>query len=116
LNWFTGLLKNVCSKLGIEYGRFSEGGFVPHDLRRNFATETLKSTDIETARKLLGHSSILQTQTYLSTSLEDMRRAVRKQDRISYDTELALIFNDVKSGDVTQREFTTRIKKLFGEN
>jgi integrase len=61
-------LKNVCKDLDIPYGRFTDGGFVSHDLRHNFATGILHESDIETARELLGHSNIAQTGTYVHTS------------------------------------------------
>ena len=39
-------LKNVCMKLGVNYGRFDEFGFVPHDLIRNFGTENFRDSYI----------------------------------------------------------------------
>jgi integrase len=81
-------LKNICEDLKIPYGRFTDGGFVSHDLRHNFGTEILRGSDIETARELLGHSNISQTSTYVHTSAERLRDAVRKRDKIDYDAEL----------------------------
>ncbi len=106
-------LKNVCQRLKIPYGRFTNGGFVSHDLRHNFGTEILRESDIETARELLGHADISQTGTYVHTSNERLREAVRKRDKIDYNTELENIFEAVKSGELKQQEFNTQIKKLF---
>jgi integrase len=106
-------LKNVCEDLNIPYGRFTDGGFVTHDLRHNFGTEILRESDIETARELLGHTDISQTGTYVHTSTERLREAVRKRDKIDYNSELEKIFKEVKKGTLSQQEFTEKITKLF---
>lgn len=106
-------LKNICEDLKIPYGRFTDGGFVSHDLRHNFGTEILRESDIETARELLGHSNITQTGTYVHTSNERLREAVRKRDKIDYNSELEKIFEAVKTGEINQPEFNEQIKKLF---
>lgn len=84
-----------------------------HDLRHNFGTEILRESDIETARELLGHADISQTGTYVHTSNERLREAVRKRDRIDYNSELENIFKEVKKGTLKQQEFTEKITKLF---
>jgi integrase len=106
-------LKKICKDLEIPYGRYADGGFVAHDLRHNFGTEILRATDIETARELLGHSNISQTGTYVHTSIERMREAVRKRDKIDYNSELEKIFIDIKKGVIDLSEFTTKTKELF---
>lgn len=106
-------LKTICEDLKISYGRFTDGGFVSHDLRHNFGTEILRGSDIETARELLGHSNISQTSTYVHTSAERLRDAVRKRDKIDYDTELEKIFEAVKKNKIKQPEFNEKIKILF---
>ena len=106
-------LKNVCEDLKILYGRFTAGGFVSHDLRHNFGTEIMRESDIETARVLLAHANISQTGTYLHTSNERLRDAIRKRDKIDYDSELEKIFEAVKNGELKQYEFNEQIKKLF---
>lgn len=80
-------LKTVCEQLDVPYGRYNEDGFVSHDLRHNFGTEILRGSDIETARELLGHSNISQTGTYIHTSPERLRAAVRSRENIDYDAE-----------------------------
>jgi len=109
-------MKNVCKKLNIPYGNLNENGFVLHDLRRNFGTAMLKSGDIDTVRKLLGHEHIDQTQTYLGTDIEDMRAAVRRRDRINYNDELEAIFDEVEKRALARSDFAEKVKKLFGEN
>jgi integrase len=48
-----------------------------HMLRRTFLSTLLHSgTDIETARELAGHSSVIVTQAYLSSTDRVKRRAV----------------------------------------
>ncbi len=106
-------LKEVCKDLKIPYGRYADGGFVAHDLRHNFGTAILQESDIETARELLGHSNIAQTSTYVHTSTERMREAVRKRDKIDYNVELKKVFGDVKNGDLDLTTFTAKIKELF---
>ena len=106
-------LKNICENLKIPYGRYTDGGFVSHDLRHNFGTEILRESDIETARELLGHSDISQTGTYVHTSNDRLREAIRKRDKIDYNSELEKIFKAVKKSALSQQEFTEKITKLF---
>jgi len=106
-------LKNICEDLKIPYGRFTDGGFVSHDLRHNFGTEILMNSDIETARELLGHANIAQTSTYVHTSAERLRDAVMKRDKIDYDSELQIIFEAVKTDSINAQEFREKIRKLF---
>lgn len=54
-------LRLVCRDLDIAYGRYTEDGFVAHDLRHGFASDIIGHSDIETVRELLGHSNIEQT-------------------------------------------------------
>lgn len=107
-------LKNVCEKLGITYGRYVDGGFVAHDLRHNFGTEILRNSDIETARELLGHSDISQTGTYVHTSSDRLREAVRKRDKVDYDGELEKIFESVNRGELDVKQFKLKMKDIFG--
>ncbi len=106
-------LKTVCKKLKIPYGRNNEDGFIVHDLRHNYATDILKNSDIETARELLGHSNIAQTGTYVHTSEEQMRQAIRKRDKIDYNKKLDSIFEMVKKGKIDLKEFKQKIQDLF---
>jgi integrase len=106
-------LKNVCEKLNITYGRNIDGGFVPHDLRHNFATEILRSSDIETARELLGHADISQTGTYTHTSEQQLRDAIRKRDKIDYNKKLEEIFNSIKKKEIDLEEFKQKMRDLF---
>jgi integrase len=106
-------LKTVCAKLGVPYGRYNEDGFVSHDLRHNFGTEIMRGSDIETARELLGHSNISQTGTYVHTSPERLRDAVRNRENIDYNGELKAIFEAVKNEDLDLQEFNMKIRQLF---
>ncbi|HMS41120.1 MAG TPA: tyrosine-type recombinase/integrase [Pyrinomonadaceae bacterium] len=106
-------MKQICEELKIPYGRYADGGFVAHDLRHNFGTEILRATDIETARELLGHSNISQTGTYVHTSTERMREAVRKREKIDYNTELENVFNEIINGNLDLPKFKSEIKNLF---
>lgn len=92
-------LKEVCRVLKIPYGHFTKGGFVMHDLRRNFGTEVVRSTDIETAREMLGHASLKHTSVYLVTDAQRMVEAVRKMDGIEIRDDFKRICEAVKSGE-----------------
>lgn len=112
-------LKIVCAELYIPYGRFTDEGFVPHDLRHQAATETVRATDITTAQKYLGHSTSKQTETYLRTDAARMKEAVRlrdeaKQGKKDVEKQLKTIFAEVKNGSVSEENFIENMKKLFG--
>jgi site-specific recombinase XerC len=50
-------LKLACEKLGIKYGRFTEGGLIFHDTRHTFVSMLLEdNNDLETTRELAGLS------------------------------------------------------------
>jgi integrase len=106
-------LRNICEDLNISYGRFTDGGFVSHDLRHNFGTDILRETDIETARELLGHPNIAQTSTYVHTSQDRLRDAVRKREKIDYDSKLQKLFDAVKNDEIKPSEFKEKIRALF---
>lgn len=97
----------------IPYGRFTGGGFVSHDLRHNFGTEILRESDIENARELLGHSNISQTGTYVHTSNDRLRDAVRKRGKIDYNSELENLFEAVKNDELSRPEFIEKMEKMF---
>ena len=105
-------LREVCKTLGIVYGRYAVGGFVPHDLRRSFATNIIQHTDIETTRELLGHSNITQTSVYLSTNEDRLREAVRKGEKENLLPEIARIYKAVKRGKIRLREMAEIIEKM----
>lgn len=112
-------LKNVCAELGVAYGRFDEGGFVPHDLRHQAGTEIVRVADIETAREYLGHSNVKQTTAYLHTNAERLKEAVKRRDevkRAKADTEKELknIFQKVKNGEITEEMFIEKMRKFVG--
>jgi integrase len=103
-------LKNLCTDLNIKYGSFTKGGFVLHDLRRNFATEMIRHTDIETAREFLGHADLTHTGIYLTTDKARMKSAVRKFDGIELKAEIKAIVQAVKDGE---SEVDSAVKKLL---
>jgi integrase len=50
-------LKLACEKLGIRYGRFTDGGLILHDARHTFVSMLLEDgIDLETTRELAGLS------------------------------------------------------------
>lgn len=105
-------LKQVCEEIGIAYGRFKDGGFIPHDLRRSFATAIIEHTDIETARELLGHSNIEQTGDYLKTDETRLRSAMRAADGFEMKKEAIKIYKAVRRGKMNARKFIETIKNL----
>lgn len=107
------MLKRICEeKLNIPYGAFKEGGFVPHDLRHNFATDIIRVTDIETAKSLTGHTGehIL---TYLHTNEDRMREAVRAREGTDLTEYLTALYNDVKADKLDLAAFLERAKSLI---
>lgn len=105
-------LKRVCEKLNIPYGNFTDGGFVPHDLRHNFASEIIRVTDIETAKSLTGHTGehIL---TYLHTDEGRMRQAMRRREGTDFTEELTALYNETKNGNIELRSFLERVDFLI---
>ncbi|MET0753723.1 MAG: tyrosine-type recombinase/integrase [Pyrinomonadaceae bacterium] len=106
-------LREVCKDLDISYGRFTDGGFVAHDLRHNFATEISQVTDIETAKSLTGHTGN-EIFTYLHTNQQRQREAVRKREKRDYTSELDKLFEAVQKKKITKEKFAEIVKKLFG--
>lgn len=111
-------LKTVCADLDISYGRYTEAGFVPHDLRHAAGTEIVRVTDIESARIYLGHSNIKQTTAYLHTDAERLKEAVRKRDELKkkkIDVEKALksVYKKVKNNELDETNFIENIRRIF---
>lgn len=105
-------LKNLCDSLNIEYGANIDGGFVLHDLRRNFGTEVVRHTDIETARELLGHADLTHTGIYLATDKKAMIRAVQKMDGFDVKSDLKRVIEDAKSNRISVDEAVEEILKI----
>jgi hypothetical protein len=61
-------------------------------------------------RELLRHANIAQTETYVYTSKETLRDAVRKRDKIDYNAELEKTFEAVISSNLKQQEFTSKLR------
>lgn len=105
-------LRVVCKKLDIPYGKYVEDGFIPHDLRHNFASDIIRHTDIETLRELLGHSNIEQIGDYLHTDAKRMREAIRWRAGMDIKKELVAIYKGVRRKKLKAKTFIERIKKL----
>lgn len=104
-------LKKVCKKLGIPYGRYTDNGFVPHDLRHNFATEIVQVTDIETAKSLTGHTGN-EIFTYLHTNEKLQREAIERRERRDRTKEIVEIYKQVRRGKMKVKKFVENIKIL----
>jgi integrase len=104
-------LRVVCRDLGITYGANVKNGFVPHDLRHNFATDIIRLTDIETAKSLTGHSgnAIL---TYLHTDEQKQREAIRKREGIDFNELVTDLYNGIKNDKIGLKEFAEKIRFL----
>lgn len=105
-------LKKVCEHLEIPYGTHSEDGWVPHDLRHNFATEIVQVTDIETAKSLTGHSGahILR---YLHTDEKRQRAAMNRREGREMKEVLTDIYNQVKSDKIDVSTFVEKVGYLI---
>lgn len=105
-------LKNACEELKIPYGRYTENGFVVHDLRHNFASEIVRVTDIETAREMLGHSNIKQTGQYLHTSEALQREAIDKRENLDKTAEIIALYKAVRRRKTNARNFLETVRNL----
>lgn len=105
-------LKYVCGKLNISYGSFVEGGFVPHDLRHNFASEIIQVTDIETAKSLTGHTGG-HIMTYLHTDEKRMREAMNRREGFEIKEKLTELYNLVKDDKINLSAFLERAESLI---
>lgn len=105
-------LKAVCGHLKLNYGTHKEGGWVPHDLRHNFATEIVRVTDIETAKSLTGHTGnhIL---TYLHTDEKRQREAMNKREGKELKVVLTELYNQVKNGNIEHSAFVEKVEYLI---
>ena len=70
------VFKAACEAAKIRRGR--EGGLVFHDLRHIAAYQLVKVTDIVTASKILGHSSLDMTLRYVHPTEKDKHHVVEK--------------------------------------
>ncbi len=66
----------ACERAEIPCGK--KEGLTFHDLRHIAAYNLVKVTDIVTASKILGHSSILMTMRYVHPTDTDKREAIEK--------------------------------------
>jgi integrase len=70
-------LKLACEKLGIKYGRFTDGGLIFHDARHTFVSMLLADDiDLETTRELAGLSREMVLR-YAHSSPQAMRNAAK---------------------------------------
>lgn len=105
-------LKNLARELNIKYGSFTKGGFVMHDLRRNFGTMIVRATDVETAREFLGHADLTHTGIYLTTDKDRMRAAVHNLDKTDLKDEITVILEQVKSGKLSIKKAVEKVLKI----
>jgi hypothetical protein len=115
-------LKLACEKLGIKYGRFTDGGLIFHDTRHTFVTTLIEGgVDLETARDLAGLSRDMILR-YAHATPESKKRAVEVLDRQSKNNyldiqkNLAAIYENVKGGSMDLDGFLTQIFNLWAQN
>lgn len=105
-------IKKICNDLKIPYGTFTDGGFVPHDLRHNFSTEIIRVTDIETAKQLTGHTG-QHILTYLHTDEKRLREAMNRREGVDVKEILTELYNDIKNGNIELRAFLEKAESLI---
>jgi integrase len=64
-------IRNACEKAGVP-------SWSPNQLRHSAATAIRREADIETARTVLGHSSVAVTEVYAERDFETARRIIAK--------------------------------------
>ena len=107
-----GVIKTIAERLKINYGRFAAGGFVLHDLRRNFASEIIPHTDIKTAATLLGHSKINNTGIYLKTNEKRLTEAVRRASGDDQKSDIIALYRLARRRKISAKEFLSEFKKI----
>jgi integrase len=105
-------LREACVSLGINYGTHKAGGWVPHDLRHNFASEIIQVTDIETAKSLTGHTGT-HILTYLHTDEKRQRAAMNRREGKDVEKILIALYNDVKNGSMDVSAFVEKVGFLI---
>ncbi|HEY0429028.1 MAG TPA: tyrosine-type recombinase/integrase [Pyrinomonadaceae bacterium] len=105
-------LKTVCGHLKLNYGTHKEGGWVPHDLRHNFATEIVRVTDIETAKSLTGHTG-MHILTYLHTDEKRQREAMNKREGKELKAVLTELYNQTRNGNIEISAFIEKTINLI---
>ena len=105
-------IKKECEHLEIPYGTFASDGWVPHDLRHNFAWEIIRVTDIETACSLAGHTGS-HIMTYLHTDEGRQRAAMDKREGKETKKVLTALYNEVKNGNMDVSTFIEKVGFLI---
>ena len=105
-------LREICAHLKIPYGTHKEGGWVPHVLRHNFATEIVQVTDIETAKSLTGHTGT-HILTYLQTDEKRQRAAMNKREGKEINKVLVELYNQIKNGSIDVSAFVEKVGYLI---
>lgn len=105
-------LKKVCAELNIAYGKYTDGGFVAHDLRHNFATEIIPKTDPQSAAELMGVSNLNQIMTYIHSNPQRLREAIDRRENRDIKKDLIAVYKNVKRGKIKAREFVEKILNL----
>lgn len=84
-----GAMRTACTKIGIPYGRNSEGGMTFHDFRHTFVTNMRRSgINDRVAMSITGHSDTSMIGRYDTISLHDQLEAVNHMDKnISKDAK-----------------------------
>jgi integrase len=72
-------MTNACEKALITYGRFRDGGFIFHDLRRTFVTDMRRAGVQESViMEITGHSRGEVFDRYNQVNMADMRYAIER--------------------------------------
>ena len=86
VNDIRGSLKEASAGTGIPYGRFTENGFIFHDLRHTFNTNARKAGVQESViNAIVGHADNSMFARYNHIDREDLRFAMRKLERYLSD-------------------------------
>lgn len=109
-NGYREALELACGKLGIPYGRFTDGGLTFHDTRHTFVSRLVNAgIDIETVRELSGLSRDMILR-YAHSSSEQKRRAVAVLDGKSKLKNAREIYDKIKNGQMTFEDFEMTLR------
>lgn len=82
------IMEENCKRVGIKYGKYTQGGFVSHDARHTGITRMLQSgVDLATIGAITGHSDHHLILHYSHATRESRRKAVNVLENFVEDSE-----------------------------
>lgn len=109
-NTFDRTIQQACETVGIPYGRGIRGAVTFHSTRHAFTSRLVRVTDIGTARAFTGHSSKKMVEYYSHANEKEKTSAMNKLYKVDTEKDLAEIFEKVRSGKLSKKQFIDALK------